>query len=33
LKNINNALLFESAFKHASFGMALVALDGKWLKV
>jgi len=33
LKNINNALLFESAFKHASIGMALVALDGKWLKV
>lgn len=33
MKNINNALLFESAFKHASIGMALVALDGKWLKV
>ena len=33
MKNLNNNLLFESAFKYASIGMALVALDGKWLKV
>lgn len=26
-------VLFESAFKHASIGMALISLEGKWLKV
>jgi PAS domain S-box-containing protein len=29
----NNDLLFQSAFTHAAIGVALVGLDGRWLKV
>jgi PAS domain S-box-containing protein len=29
----NDPDLFEHAFQHASVGMALVAIDGRWLKV
>jgi len=33
LKNLNKNLLFESAFKYATIGMALVSANGNWLKV
>ncbi|SMG20071.1 PAS domain S-box-containing protein [Marivirga sericea] len=33
MKNIDKNLLFESAFEHASIGMALVSPTGSWLKV
>src|SRR4051812_13139641 len=33
LPNIPDDDLFECAFRHAAIGMALVGLDGRWLKV
>ncbi|UZP68974.1 diguanylate cyclase [Desulfovibrio mangrovi] len=33
LDSKDNQYLFENAFTYAAIGMALVALDGKWLKV
>ncbi|MEK4029062.1 diguanylate cyclase [Pseudobacillus sp. FSL P4-0506] len=33
MENFENDLLFSNAFHHSGIGMALVGLDGKWLKV
>ncbi|UAT29175.1 diguanylate cyclase [Bacillus badius] len=33
MKNFDSDVLFSNAFQHSAIGMALVGLDGRWLKV